>query len=361
MARVYDVYEDFKMEMENISHFFNLEYKEKNPSNEEMVFNLLEKQLRENNVNKQDVKKDILAGCVNILQEQNKISKHATSKKKNKRATIISNANDKQEHISETKKITNTNENKNTILDDAEAIKNIIQPLTKSNNHSIVNFLDEEFDTSDKQEKTDSNTDSNNVKKSSQTDFLSDEDILFNKSCTIPNTNAENIKKKSVDNDHNFVDTIKKTFEQSTQTINEKGYNVDHIINCFSTLKPQQTDTPLKKDLKENRYVDSKEKESENKPQEQKLDFERNYFKDGKYIIDAVTLSTSVFVKKSSRVDVKNVPKVEAENKKCEKESKDIENKKQSAESINKNKNFKIDCNIDQNLLNGCYWPTQLS
>lgn len=355
MARVYDVYEDFKMEMENISHFFNLEYKEKNPSNEEMVFNLLEKQLRENNVNKQDVKKDILADCVNILQEQNKISKHATSKKKNKRATIISNTDDKQEHISKTEKTTNTNENKNTVLDDADEIGKIIQPITKSNNHSIVNFLDEEFDNSAKQEKDDSN----NLKKSSQIDFLSDEDILFTKNCTI--SNAENIKKKSVDNDHNFVDTIKKIFEQSTQIINEKGDDVDHIVNCFSTLKPQQTDTPLKKDLKENRYVDSEEKDSENKPQEQKLDFERNYFKDGKYIIDAVTLSTSVFVKKSSRADVKNVPKVEAENKKCERESQDIESKKQSAESVNKNKNFKIDCNIDQNLLNGCYWPTQLS
>lgn len=252
MAKIYDVYDDFKEEMRDISNFFNLDYNEKKISNEEFVFNLLSKQLTEKKI----------ADCVNILKEQNKAPKKEENPKKEKKA-INTNIGNKF-HKSE---ITPHHEEK---------------AFEENDNNKVVASIKE---------------------------------------------------------------PLKEIVVENTQDIESK-------IQPVVSLIKDKIDNPTKI-LKDNNEVTNLEEKVVSPEKIDHKNFERKYFQNGKYVIDGVNVETSVFVKKNLKTD--------AVEKNFEKQDRDLGEKRKVVNEEVKNKKLKIDCNIDQNLLNGCYWPTQLS
>ena len=311
MAKMYDVYEDFREEMKIISHFFNLEYHEKKFSNEELIFNLLEQQLRSD-------KKDVIADCVNILQKQNKIPKKTANRTEGKKEFRIKKSE------SDNKKNQTEDIIEKKIEDDKNKILN--SKITKpSENPSIVTFFPEDF----KEQKKEN--------KNFQIDFLSKEQLPEKK-----DKSASQSKTKHVKNDP----------EKITDEVKDKNNNREKSLDLFSPDKKINPEVQGEKTQVEDKKVEVGEMKVDKKNIEDGVSFKREYFQNGRYVIDGINLSTSVFLKKNTKLNV--------DEKKCDKEEKKSTAKRSEINSI-ENKNFKIDCNIEQNLLNGCYWPTQLS
>lgn len=274
MAKIYDVYDDFKEEIKNISHFFNLSYNDKKISNEEFIFNFLEQQLTEKKI----------ADCVNILKEQNKVVNQKIP------------SQEKEEDLKKRKKQVKTN---------------VDNKLSK-------------VDVAPKDEKG------------------VEEKVITENTTTGEKTKVESLPK----------DPLKKVIKEVSNKVPEGVKNIeDKVCQVIDTIKDNFDKTAKKLKIKKE-HVEHKEQILTFVKNDHESNFERKYCQNGKYVIDGVDVGTSVFGKCS------NVNVVE---KHCEKKDKGVGDEKCVEKTEVKNKKFKINCNIDQNLLNGCYWPTQLS
>jgi hypothetical protein len=343
MARTYNVYEDFKKEMKNISHFFNLEYQEKKFSNEDLVFNLLEQQhdgeKKFDDINPEE-KKDILTNCVNILQEQNKNPKKVTN-----RISVKKDVRPKK------------NEEDNTQEKNFEK-ENILGEKIEEDKLNPIHHKKNELSTVGVEKKTNSNVITFFPKNFKQEDSKEEKNNLpidlLNKKETSPKKQVELEKKGTEDLDHEAIpvlDFVAKT----TKEVENKKENTDDTVKLSATVPKKNFAVKEEKLPGGNKKVNAPE--VKDGPLEKNIDpeacGERKYFQNGKYVIDGVRISTSAFVKRVNRLG--------SFEKKIDRGEQIFSKGKPVEGNVAKNKNFKIDGNIDENLLNGCYWPTQLS
>ena len=334
MAKIYDVYDDFNEEMRNISHFFNLNFSYKKISNEEFIFNILEQQLAEKKI----------VDYVNTLKEQNK----AENLKKNKKTSIsmelpkAETAPKKENKIAEEmveakKKDVGA---KKEVEDKKDAKVDEKNLDVKSGKVEVkeCKVWEKEKTVEVKEEKVVAPVKIDDVKK-----------VVEGKKNPVVDVNK--IEEKVVERKmEHVINVIKDNFDKTAKDLKNKIEGSENILNLFSTsVKEKKVENVKAEEVKR---VFEKVPAEHLKEKFSDVGFERRYLQNGKYVIDGVNLETSVFVKK--------IPKVRVEDKKCEEKIEKCEERKSFGSEEVKNKKFKINCNIDQNLLNGCYWPTQL-
>ena len=332
MAKIYDVYDNFNEEMRNISHFFNLNYNEKKISNEEFIFNFLEQQQAEKKI----------ADCVNILKGQNKVAKKEECPRKDEHTIKAS--------------------------PDVKIDKKVVKGDIEKKSDKVFN-TNIEVETKPTKSDVPIQTKPAKVEVTVQ---KKEEKVLVEKSIIAEEHHKKAVdKEKTVEEDQNkilkfskevknienkmssVVDVVRDSLERAAKQLKIKKENTEHLQEKILSTK-KETQEPKEKVLTvKKETAESQEKILTFVKNDRELDFERKYLQNGKYVIDGVNTGTSVFGKK--------IIKVNTVEKNLEERGKDLEGKKHGESDATKNKRFKINCNIEQNLLNGCYWPTQLS